>query len=79
MCGLDCLKSATTHFVLVWFLGLKSIQSRSESYFARKVSLHQATKVLVEKELMDAVAIANMGSLVELVRTLETKLRKWLK
>ncbi|KAJ3029562.1 UNVERIFIED_CONTAM: hypothetical protein HDU68_011776, partial [Siphonaria sp. JEL0065] len=65
------------HFVTFWFLGLKLIQDRSESYFGRRVPLSMAQMVLVEKKMTEAVAIANMGSIAEWVRSLENRFRKW--
>ncbi|ORY45640.1 HAD-like protein [Rhizoclosmatium globosum] len=67
------------HFVLVWFLGLKTIQDRSESYFGKRVPINDATLVQVEKRVMDAVTIANMGAVAEWVRKIEAKARRFLK
>ncbi|KAI9343136.1 hypothetical protein BDR26DRAFT_858611 [Obelidium mucronatum] len=65
------------HFVTFWFLGLKLIQDKSESYFGRRVPLSIAQMVLVEKKMVEAVAIANMGYIAEKVRKLENHFRKW--
>ncbi|KAJ3071989.1 hypothetical protein HDU98_004477 [Podochytrium sp. JEL0797] len=67
------------HFVLVWFLGLKTIQDRSESYFGRRVPINEATMVQVEKRVADAVAMANMGAVSDWVRAFEAKARRVFK
>ncbi|KAJ3245128.1 hypothetical protein HDU78_009855 [Chytriomyces hyalinus] len=67
------------HFVLVWFLGLKAVQERSESYFGRRVPISEATLVQIEKKVVDSVAIANMGAIAEFVRSFEARTRRFFR
>ncbi|KAJ3121430.1 hypothetical protein HK100_012392, partial [Physocladia obscura] len=67
------------HFVLVWFLGLKVIQDKSDSYFSKRVPISEASMVQVEKKVPEPVAIANMGSVAEWVRKIEAKARIYFK
>ncbi|KAJ3353378.1 hypothetical protein HDU83_006863 [Entophlyctis luteolus] len=67
------------HFVVIWFLGLKFIQDKSDSYFSRRVPITEATMVQVEKRMADPVTIANMGVIAQWVRNFEAKARAYLK
>ncbi|KAJ3014733.1 UNVERIFIED_CONTAM: hypothetical protein HDU68_000163, partial [Siphonaria sp. JEL0065] len=67
------------HFVLVWFLGLKTIQDRSESYFGKRVAINEASLVQVEKKMLDTIAIANMGVIADWARSMEAKIRRAFK